>query len=290
MRARSAATPILIVVAVGIVPTTSSQDMTASSLEVLDVVLEPIGEGKNVARVQVRNPTADELVLAVDLGSKSPDFGNLGWGDTFYEAVPGGATKSVRLLCRIHGPVTERTRLWMRFHTLRARDEYDYDSPDEVRRFDAAQLTRRRADDGEQIALSTETGRAIIAAFERLQRSLRAERYRDAWAMLTPDHQWLAYREQAGFLDSMRSEGIWFAFTWSRDEFLEVHPTTLRRRPDDVWTLTARRGEETWFIDVVPRDGTWLVDWITGVPLALRWQDWKQRLPSEMQRHQTKHM
>ncbi|MHC4414035.1 MAG: hypothetical protein ACYS0G_01995 [Planctomycetota bacterium] len=290
MRANSAAALMLVVVAVGIVPTTAFQNTTASKLEVLDVDFEPIGEGKNVVRARVHNPAADDVVLAVDLGSKSPDYGNLGWGDTFYESVPGGATKTLRFLCWIHGPVTESTRLWMRIHVLRSRDEYDYESPDEVRRYDAGQLTVRRAEDSEQIALTTETGRAITATFERLQHLLRAERYRDTWTMLTPDHQRLAFRKEARFVASMRSKGTWFPFTWSRDAFLELRPTMLHRRPGAVWTLTARRGEETWVIDFVPRDGTWLVDWITGVPLALRWQDWKEWLPSEMQRHQTKHL
>jgi hypothetical protein len=281
---------MLIVAAVGAVHTASPQDRMASRLDILEVVLDPIGEGKNVVRVRVRNSTAEELVLAVDLGSKSPDYGNLGWGDTFYERVPGGATTTVRLLCWIHGPVTERTRLWIRFHTLRSRDEYDYESPDEVRRYDAAQLTPRRAEDSEQIALTTGDGRAITAAFERLQHLLRTERYRAAWTMLTPDHKRLAFRQETGFLDSMRSEGLWFPFTWSRDEFLEVRPTALHRRSDDVWSLTASRDEERWVIEFVSRDGTWLVDWITGVPLALRWQDWQEWLPSQMQRHRTEHL
>ncbi|MHC4428242.1 MAG: hypothetical protein ACYS0D_06515 [Planctomycetota bacterium] len=290
MRADSTAALMLIVVAAGSAPATGLQSPTPSRLEILDVVFEPLGEGKNVLRARVSNPTANDLILAVDLGSKSPDYGNLGWGDTFYERVPAGATKTLRLLCRIHGPVTERTRVWMRSHSLRSRDEYDYETPDAVQRFGVAELPLRRAEDSEPIALTSNRGRAVIAAFERLQGLLRAEQYRDAWTTLTPDHRRLGFKQETHSISSMRSLGTWFAFAWSRDEFLELRPTSLHRRPDDVWTLTALRGDERWTVELVQREGTWQVDWITGVPLALRWQHWKDRLPGEMERRRTEHL
>lgn len=272
-----------------LIPTVGGNAQSSIKLEVLDVMLEPVGQGKNVVHVKVRNPAQKEWIFAIDIQTKSPDYANLGWGDTFYESLPSGETRILRFAYKLHGPPTGNTWLRLRFHSLRSCDAYDYEKPDQVRTYRGEQLTWRDMGDGESIALSSDDAQTIIALFVEFQQLLRSERYQEAWSRLSSDHKRVGFVEEKNFLDAMRGEGSWYPYTWVSCDFLELRPETLNLRRDGIWTLTAGRGKHKWMIDFVRRNGTWFVDWIKGVPLALQWQNWQERLSGQMERHKTKH-
>ena len=90
----------------------------ATESEVLDVQFEPIRQGKNIVRVNVRNDSDDEQVFAIHIYTRSPDYGKkgVGWGTVFFETIEPNATKACRFAYKIQGPVTENTWLKLKFY------------------------------------------------------------------------------------------------------------------------------------------------------------------------------
>jgi hypothetical protein len=90
------------------------QPIQESRLEVTDVQFEPLQQGKNVVRVEVRNLSDKDQVFRTHIGTRSPDYGRdgVGWGTGFFKTIPAGQTVWTRFVFKIQGPMTEST--WVR--------------------------------------------------------------------------------------------------------------------------------------------------------------------------------
>ncbi len=269
--------------------TGSAQATESDKLSVLAVTFDPVAQGKNVVRIKVHNPRAVDLVFGVHIYARSPDLGG-GWGagSEHFEPIGAGLTNTFRFAFKMMGAPTPATYVRLRFYSLRSKDEWEYPNHDEMRRYGADELPIRQVISGVPVPTSAADAHPILDVFDRLQHSLREQDYDAARELFTQD--WLAteFTGMGSFSDAMQGKGRWVAVSWSRDEFLELRPTALYRR-DDGFTLTAERADQTWTVDVVREENEWRIDRIIGVPAALGWSSWAERLRQEMHQRQTEH-
>lgn len=258
-------------------------------LEVLDVRFDPIARGKNVVHIQVRNPSKDDQVFAVHIQTRSPDFGRgMGAGVEQFETVAAGETRTLRFAFKLPGPPTPRASVRLRFYALPNRERFDFQDFDGQRSYTADQLPIREPAEGDPVPLSSAEANPVLETFRRLQIMLHERKFHDAWNEFTPDWQRIEYKNEETFAEAMRGEGLRFAYVWDPHDLLKLRLTALHRL-GATWRLTAKRGRQTWTIDLVRHEGAWRVDWINGVPLALQWASWSERLRHEMQRRHTRH-
>ena len=85
-----------------------------SNLEVLDIKMEPIRQGKNVVRVKVQNTSDEDQAFDIDIRTES-SAGNR--QTQFPHTIKGNETKWIRHAYKIGGPVTEGLRIRLRFYT-----------------------------------------------------------------------------------------------------------------------------------------------------------------------------
>lgn len=91
--------------------TVHAQSAQETKLEVTDVQFEPLQQGKNVVRVEVRNASNEDQVFRTHIFTRSPEYGRggVGWGTGFFDTIPAGKTVWTRFAFKIQGPMTKST-------------------------------------------------------------------------------------------------------------------------------------------------------------------------------------
>ncbi len=270
----------------------ASSGPATESLEVLDIHLEPVQQGKNVLHVKVRNSGMHERTLGVHINTRSPHYGpGIGWGTIFFETVAAGRQRDCRFAYKLQGPLTDDTNVRLRFYNLASRESFT--SSDDTahfhqRQYRGSDLERR------QFAPLTSAGEAdareVKAALERLQELLAAAKYGEASACFTPDYLQAEFQTPPMTFEEAITDPRFAWFSWDTDQLLELTPQAVGRRGDE-WGLTATRGGETWLITFVRKGGTWKIDGIGGyVPfIALSRQEQLALLLPRLEKRSTEH-
>jgi prepilin-type processing-associated H-X9-DG protein len=261
-------------------------ELPQSALDVVDVRLEPIHQGKNVVHVTVKNTSDTEQHFATHIYTRSPDYGvgGVGWGTPFFDTIGPDETKPVRFVFKIQGPVTDRTYVRLRFYNPETPDDYDYKRHFERRRYTSAELPNAKEDEAACRPASAADAQAVTQAFNQIQSHVRQRRYEQAWERFSRDYQDAEYQMPGikAFRRAMEpTHPMHSAFTWERDEFLSLTPGRAFKT-DGALALTATTDEQTWTIDFVREGGQWKIDWIAGyVPGIIRMQEPERRAPAD---------
>jgi hypothetical protein len=265
-----------------------------SNLEVLDVRIDPIRQGKNVVRVEVTNRSDTKQVFAIRIYTQSPDYGRrgMGWVATFFDTVEAKSSKSSRQVFKIHGPVTDRTWLRLQFYNPASVEDYDYKQPFKVSKFLSNDLKVRPLVPYRFEPAPAKQAEEIMKVFKRVQGYIADKEYEKAWGFFTEDYHKAEFQNRGleRFKQVMNARNlVESAFSWERNDFvrLQAKEATLR---DDLFALQGRLEEQSWTIDFVEDDGRWKIDWIAGyTPRLVLWQNWEERLLPTMEKGSTKH-
>ncbi len=280
-----------------------AQPAQETKLEVTDVQFDPLQQGKNVVRVEVRNASDRAQVFRTHMYTRSPEYGRggVGWGAGFFKTIPAGATMWTRFVFKIQGPLTESTYVRLTFSNPAPEDDFDeeawlrgegWNQWFKRTEYQAGDLTWAPSDSGEDQPASPAQANAIMEVFRRIQNAIETRDYARAWQLFTPDYQQAEFQStsQERLVGAMERQGpIHWAFIWERDSFLRLRPSRVVRRGEKLSLLADAEGG-TWTLDFVDEGGRWKVDWIAGyTPRFLLWQNWQDHVLPRMKKHQTPH-
>jgi len=254
-----------------------------SHLKITDIRFEPIHQGKNVVHVTLKNTSDAEQVFAAHIYTRSPDYGSplpdpntsgVGWGTGgYFLRLKPQETKSLRLVFKIQGPVTDRTYVSLRFYNPPTEKSYEYKRYFQGHKYMSADLPKVRADEAAPKQASPAEAQAITQAFNQIQGHIQNGEYDQAWERFSKDYQWAEYQMNGlqAFRRAMEPTHLMHsAFTWERRDFLDLKPGQVVKR-DGVLALAAALDGQTWTIDFVREDSQWKIDWIAGyVPAILK--------------------
>ncbi len=199
-----------------------------AALRIDAVKFEPVGQGRNVVRVTITNTGQANAVLALDIYTRSPDYGRgIGWGTQFPETVGAADTKELRFVYWVYGPVTDKTSIRLSF--------YNPPSPDTIERrflFDRRQYTgrdlpRATAASVQPAARAADSTRAeVVELLRTTQQDMKAKRYARAWQSFSKDLCAVSHcKTEADFIQNIASEkSPMRPFVWPVDRFLRFDP------------------------------------------------------------------
>jgi hypothetical protein len=253
MKTLKAITIILLVISSSalIVADASAQDK--SNLEVLDIKMEPIRQGRNVVSAKVRNASNEDRAFDIEIGTKS--FTGI-WQKQFPHVIAGGRTQWIRQAYKIRGPITDGLRIRLRFCTagpatgvnrqatkhyfkevVYSADDVEYVAPDESELEPASEYQRR----------------TIAEALLQFQNCIRNKDYEAAWQLFSQD----LIDAEMNFQGSM--ETPYSGFPLSRTEILALEPKSAGRRKG-VLALTTALKDERWMVNFVKVADKWRID------------------------------
>jgi hypothetical protein len=229
-----------------------------SNLEVLDIRMEPIRQGKNVVRVKVRNTSDKDQVFDIDIRTES-STGN--WQTQFPHVIVGGRTQWIRHAYKISGAIIEGLRIRLRFYTTGPVTGADGQGTKhrfkEVEYF-AGGLEHAGADDSESEPASQDQRGTITETLRQFQSCVRNKDYEAAWQFFSQDFR------DAESMDRLSSfqramEKPYFLFPLSRTEVLALEPKSAGRRKG-VLALTTALKDEHWMVNFVKVADKWRID------------------------------
>ncbi len=260
-----------------------------SNLGITDVKFEPISQGKNVLHVELQNTSEEEQTFAVHIYTRSPEYGRggMGWGTPFFDTLKPNETKRVRHAFKIPGPITDATRVRLKFYNPDSPKSFDFEKPFEERRYASDELEHRGETSRALEPASESDGENVKKSFSEIQSSIRTGEYKEAWELFSKDYHEAEFQSRfETFSKAMSDVALFF---WERDQFLELEPRSIGGR-NDLIIMTAERKGEVWTLDFVKESGQWKLDWISGyVPRLLLWKDWEGRLLPAMEKRSTEH-
>lgn len=279
----------------GCLPQPLAGQAKKSNLKLVTVAFEPIGQGKNVVRIELHNPTDREQTFAIHIQTHSPKYGpnGMGWGTPFFDSVSPGETKWSRFVFKIQGPVTGQTSMHLRFYNPESAESYDSRQFFDERRYTSGDLERRQAAKRAPVSASDAEAQVVRSIFEDLQDCIRHQRYQEAWNSFTEDYQAGEFQNRfQSFADTMKEDLRAYLYRWLRTDFLALQPQSVARRGQTL-SLAATNGDQTWQLDFVQIAGQWRLDWISGyVPGAAKAPDpdaWESLVLPKMQKRRTEH-
>jgi hypothetical protein len=282
-----------------------AQDQPAqqTSLQVTNVQFEPLHRGKNVVRVEVRNASDTDQVFRTHIYTRSPDYGRdgIGWGAGFFKTIPVGLTVSTRFVFKIQGPMTESTYVRLTFSNPGPQEGFDEDawlkgggSKQSFKRIEyrGHDLAWAGTESRQDQPASDEQAGTVIEVFRRIQNSISAKDYAQAWHLFTADYQQAEFQSTRSdqFVKAMEpNDPIDSVFHWEKASFLDLQPSRVVRR-DGKLSLLAETQGQTWTLDFAQEDGQWKLDWIAGyTPRILVWQNWEEHVLPRMKKRSTEH-
>jgi beta-lactamase regulating signal transducer with metallopeptidase domain len=247
---------------------------TQSVLEILDIEVEPVAQGKNTLYATVKNTSDTEQLFAIHIYTRSVDYGpkGVGWGTRFFEKLKSNETKRTRFVYKIQGPVTENTYIRVKFYNPTTEKEYNYDKPFAVRVYKSSDLQKREPT-RELEPVSSKQFEEISKTLKMLQNHIRNKEYKKVWDLFTEDHKKAEYQSRGfeAFKRQMEpTHPLHSAFHWDKKQFLKLKPVHLdiNARNNSV-TLLATYKKETWKISFAREDDEWKIDWIGGYRPAI---------------------
>ena len=229
-----------------------------SNLEVLDIKMEPIRQGRNVVSAKVHNTSNEDQVFDIDIRTES-STGN--WQTQFPHVIVGGRTQWIRHAYKISGPIIEDLRIRLRFYT--AGPATGTDGQGTKHRFKEAEyyagdLERAGADDSESEPASEGQRRTIAEVLRQFQSCVRNKDYEAAWQFFSQDLRDAELHGQLRlFQRSMETPYSWFPL--SRTEVLALEPKSAGARKG-VLALTTALKDERWMVNFVKVADKWRID------------------------------
>ncbi len=250
-----------------------------SNLEILNIELEPVAQGKNTLYATIRNTSDTEQLFAIHIYTRSVDYGlhGVGWGTRFFEELKPNEIKRTRFVYKIQGPVTENTYVRVKFYNPESEKEYDYGKPFAVRVYNSSDLQKQKPSKELQ-PVSGKQFEEISKTLKTVQNHIRNRDYEKAWDLFTEEHKKAEYQTRGfeAFKRQMEPKHkLDSAFTWERTDFLGLKPQkAVRIKSEDVYTLIAVTDNQQWQIDFIKDNGQWNIDWIGGyIPKILEIQE-----------------
>jgi len=252
MKTVKTTTIILLVISMSALTVTETGAEDKGKLEVLETKAEPIGPGRNVFSVKIRNTVREDQACSIDIRTES-DTGN--WQTQFPHVIKGGRTQRIRHAYTINGPVTEGLRIRLRFYATDANGESHYFK--EVA-YSGADLEHAAPDKRESEPATERQRQIVTGTLLKFQNCVRNQDYEAAWRLFSQDFR------DAQLFDKLRifekcMETPYFLFPLSRAEVLVLEPTSVRRRKD-VLALTTALKDEHWMVDFIKSGDRWCID------------------------------
>ncbi|MHC4456676.1 MAG: M56 family metallopeptidase [Planctomycetota bacterium] len=264
----------------------------SSNLEVMDVKIDPIRQGKNVVHVEVKNNSEEDQMFRIQMYTRSPDVG--GWGTSFFDTIKAGETKWTRHSCKIRGPIADGTYIRLDFHNPGPTASFDMEKwSQKIGRTDwfkrvkyfASDLEHYKADKSQIKAASKDEADAVIKTLRQIQDHIKNKEYESAWSLFTQDFRdtEFAFRYDAfeRFKQMMESPQ---RYVLSGMELLALEPKSVNRQ-NDVFVLDAAMQDKLWTVDFVQAGEQYKLDSISG----LISNDWQERLLPLLETRTTKH-
>lgn len=238
-----------------------------SNLEITDLVLEPVAQGKNALYATVKNDSDQEQVFAIHIYTRSPDYGpeGVGWGRQFFETLKANETRRLRFVYNIQGPVNEKTYVRVKYYNPSSQAEYDYEKPFAGQTYHSGDLEKQMATT-ETTPVSSEIAQQSETAFKQFQRHIMDGEYELAWSLLTRDHQKVQYHSNGLEAFKKQMEPVHpldSGFLWEKNDFLKLEPRGVFAEHGKI-RLQATSDGQTWTIDFVQENNGWKIDWIAG--------------------------
>ena len=229
-----------------------------NNLEVLDIKMEPIRQGRNVVSAKVRNTSNEDQVFDIDIRTESPT-GN--WQTQFPHIIKGSETKWIRHAYKISSAITASPRIRLRFYAAgpvtganRPQTKHYFK---EVA-YSADDLEHAGADESESEPAAEGQRAAIAEALRKFQDYVRNKDYEAAWQFFSQDFRDAELHGQLRlFQGSMETPYSWFPL--SRTEVLALEPKSAGRRKG-ILALTTALKDERWMVNFVKVGDKWCID------------------------------
>ncbi len=245
-----------------------------SNLQILNVEMEPVAQGKNVLYATVKNNSDEEQLFAIHIYTRSVDYvpQGMGWGTNFFEKIMPNETKRARFVYKIQGPVTENTYVRIKFYNPETEQQYDYENPFSVRLFKAGDLESASTQDGKTKPAADDKKQAVLQSFKNTQRYINDKNYEQSWRLFTGDYKKSEY--QRGGLERFKKQmepthKLDSAFIWEKEDFVNLSADRFYTTKDNKVIIESDYKNETWRIIFVEEDGRWKIDDIVGYRPAL---------------------
>ena len=246
-----------------------------SNLEINNIELEPVAQGKNILYATVKNTSDMEQLFAIGIYTRSVDYGphGVGWGTRFFEKIKPNETKRTRFAYKIQGPVTENTYIRVKFYNPATEKEYNYEKPFTVRVYKSSDLPKPEIKTVTRQWTSEEMSEEIFKTFKHIQTLIKKKDYEKAWKLFTEDYQKSEYQSRGfeGFKFHMEPENpLHAAFHWDKKTFVKLKRKRLEASTDNLndrgAELTAEYKNKKWTIYFVydPENNKWKIDDILG--------------------------
>jgi beta-lactamase regulating signal transducer with metallopeptidase domain len=251
-----------------------------SNLEVLNIELELVVQGKNVLYATVKNSSDTEQLFGIHIYTRSVDYGpdGIGWGTPFFEKLKANETKRARFVYKIQGPVTENTYIRVKFYNPATEKEYNYDKPFAIRVYKSGDLPRLEIKTVRRQWTGEEMSEEIFKTFKHIQTLIKKKDYEKAWELFTKDYQRVEYQRRGleRFKLHMEPEHpLHAAFHWDKKTFVKLKRKRLEASTDNLndrgAKLTAEHKSKKWTIYFVydSENNKWKIDDILGYRPAI---------------------
>ena len=229
-----------------------------SDLEVLDIKMEPIRQGKNVFRVKVQNTSDKDQIFSIDVRTESPS-GN--WQTQFSHTIKGSETKWIRQAYKISSAVTASPRIRLRFYSVGSATGVSGQGTKHLFKeaeYYVGDLEHAEPDDSKPEPASEDQRHTITEALRQFQKCVRNNDYEGAWQFFSQDFK---EAELFGKLSVFQKcmETPYYLFHLSRAEVLALEPKSAGARKD-ILALTTALKDERWMVNFVKVADKWRID------------------------------
>lgn len=229
-----------------------------SNLEVLDIKMEPIRQGRNVVSAKVRNTSNEDQVFDIDIRTES-STGN--WQTQFPHVIVGGRTQWIRHAYKISGPIIEGLRIRLRFYSVGSATGVSGQGTKHLFKeveYYGGDLEQAKPDDSKPEPASEGQRRTIAEVLRQFQNCVRNKDNEAAWQFFSQDFK---EAESFGKLSVFQRamETPYFSFPLSRTEVLALEPKSAGRRKGTLGLTTALK-DEHWMVNFVKVADKWCID------------------------------
>ncbi len=275
----------------------ASGNLTTNNLKVLDTRFEPIGQGKNVVRVQVQNLAERAEVFGVSVQARSPEVG--GWGTLFLDTIEPGKTQWATYGYELRGSRLDDAFITLSFFNPGPAVGFDAEEWFSTKPWDqwfheqkhfGRDLPQRPTPSTPLPPAPQDQARAVVDELWVIQSHIKGEQYDDAWKLFTKACRDAGFfRRFDSFKRSMTEATSLGRFSWLREESLELKPESVVVR-DGVLIVPITCKQKKWTVDFVREDGCWKIDWSDGyVSEAGRTANWEERVLPKMEKRSSAH-
>jgi hypothetical protein len=241
-----------------------------SNLEILDIKLEPIQQGKNVVRLKVQNNSDEAHAFSIDVRTES-STGN--WQTQFTHTIKGSETKWIRQAYKINSIIAARTRIRLRFYTVGSATGAGGEGTNQYFKeavYFAGDLRHAEPDESKPEPASEDQRGTITEALREFQNCVRNNYYEGAWQFFSQDFK---EAELFGKLSTFQRamETPYFLFPLSKAEVLALEPKSASRKKGTLGLTTALK-DERWMVNFVKVADNWCIDSLERLDAAPREQ------------------